>query len=164
MPECSPFHYTPDDVAASLLEDIVFSKDDSILEPCKGRGNQGFYKALTARGVEVDWCEVDEGRDFFAFQPPFNYTKVISNPPYKDNDGEQNIAWAFIIHSLMLCSDECWMLLNNSMVNSLTPRRLAEVANLGFGISHMRVLRVRQWWGNYYWVCFKKGADSMIRF
>jgi hypothetical protein len=164
MPPCPAFHYTDDDVADMLLNDIDFSPTDTILEPCKGRGEQGFYKGLLARGLEPDWCEIDEGRDFFEYQPPFKYTKVISNPPYKDNDGEHNIGWAFIIHSLLLCSDECWMLLNNSMVNSLTPRRLGEVANLGFGISCMRVLRIKHWWGNYYFCCFKKGADSMIRF
>jgi hypothetical protein len=164
MPPCPEFHYTPDDVAELLLSDIEFHPNDSILEPCKGRGEQGFYKALLDKGLEPDWCEVDEGRDFFEYHPPFQYSKVITNPPYKDNDDNQNICWAFIIHSLLLCSDECWLLLNASMLNSLTPRRLGEVKALGFGMSQMRALRIRQWYGNYYFVCFKKGAESILSF
>ena len=167
MPPCPDFHYTPDDIAASLLEDIEFQPNEIILEPCKGRGSQGFYKALIARGVEVEWCESDEGRDFFEYHPPFKYSKVITNPPYQNNgeDGERyNIVWPFMQHCFELCGDECWLLLNLQMLNSLTPKRLAEIKDNGFAMTHMRVLNIKQWRGRYYWICFKKGADSMIRF
>lgn len=164
MPACPDFHYTPDEIANNLLKDIKFFKGDTILEPCKGRGVQGFYKHLTEAGHDVDWCEIDEGVDFFEYSPPYKYSKVITNPPYKDNAETENIAWRFMLHCFDLSLDECWFLLNHQMMNGLTPIRLKQLAKINFGMTHLRVLNIKQWYGRYYWVCFKKGGKSIIHF
>ena len=65
--------FTPDWAA----EDIVrhFCPTGHILEPFKGDGV--FLRYLPSK---VDWCEIEEGRDFFAWKDAVDW--IISNPPY----------------------------------------------------------------------------------
>lgn len=65
--------YTPDWVA----QDIVthFNPQGTILEPCKGQGV--FLKYLPPN---TDWCEIQEGKDFFFYNKHVDW--VVSNPPY----------------------------------------------------------------------------------
>lgn len=65
--------WTPDWAAADIVRH--FKPAGRILEPCKGGG--AFLRALPAW---TDWCEIKEGRDFFAWSEPVDW--VISNPPY----------------------------------------------------------------------------------
>lgn len=65
--------YTPDSTAKMIVD--AFNPTGRILEPCKGRG--AFMRHLPA-GTE--WCEITEGRDFFAWDEPVDW--IISNPPY----------------------------------------------------------------------------------
>jgi hypothetical protein len=50
--------YTPDWVARDMVE--FFKPSGRILEPCKGDGV--FLKYLPPH---AEWCEIQEGRDFF---------------------------------------------------------------------------------------------------
>jgi len=63
---------TPAWVVADVV--AVFSPAGRILEPCKGEG--AFVNALPG----CEWCEIDEGRDFFDWTEQVDW--VISNPPY----------------------------------------------------------------------------------
>jgi hypothetical protein len=64
--------YTPEWVALDMIQH--FCPSGRVLEPCRGRGV--FTDLLPTAG----WCELDEGRDFFAFEEPVDW--VIGNPPY----------------------------------------------------------------------------------
>ena len=64
--------YTPDWVACDIVD--FFKPSGRILEPCKGDG--AFLKYLPS----ADWCEIQEGRDFFAWNTPVDW--VVGNPPY----------------------------------------------------------------------------------
>ena len=64
--------YTPDWVAADMVQH--FAPAGRILEPFRGHG------VFTALLPHADWCEIDEGRDFFAWTEPVDW--IISNPPY----------------------------------------------------------------------------------
>jgi hypothetical protein len=72
--------YTPDWVA----EDMVahFEPRGHVLEPCAGGG--AFLRAMKevelVELAEVSWCEIEQGRDFFAWTEPVDW--VVSNPPY----------------------------------------------------------------------------------
>ncbi len=65
--------YTP----AWCADDMVrfFRPAGVVLEPCRGDG--AIYGYLPAGS---HWCEIDEGRDFFAWTEPVDW--VITNPPY----------------------------------------------------------------------------------
>lgn len=65
--------YTPAWVARDMVD--WFKPTGCILEPCRGGG--AFMRYLPA---DTEWCEIDEGRDFFAWTEPVDW--IISNPPY----------------------------------------------------------------------------------
>lgn len=65
--------YTPDWVAQDMV--THFNPQGTILEPCKGQGV--FLKYLPK---DADWCEIQEGKDFFLYNKHVDW--VISNPPY----------------------------------------------------------------------------------
>jgi len=164
MQNCPDFHYTPENIAKELLKDIKIEKNDIILEPCKGRGDIGFYKYL--KGKNCDWCEIDEGRDFFKYDfKGKKYDKIIVNPPYrtnhKDEKDRKNIAWLFMFECFkhIKLDGEVWFLLNNKMFNSLTPLRLSKLN--GFNIDFIRILNIKQWYGRYYFICFRKKQTNI---
>lgn len=65
--------FTPHWVAADMV--AHFHPAGSILEPSKG---SGAFMAVLPPGTE--WCEIAEGRDFFAWTKHVDW--VIGNPPY----------------------------------------------------------------------------------
>jgi len=64
--------YTPDWCACDLIE--YFKPSGKMLEPCKGEG------AILKYMPTADWCEIREGRDFFAYGKQVDW--IITNPPY----------------------------------------------------------------------------------
>lgn len=64
--------YTPAWVAADMV--AHFAPTGSILEPFRGTG------VFTDLLPHASWCEIDDGRDFFAWRDPVNW--IITNPPY----------------------------------------------------------------------------------
>jgi hypothetical protein len=66
---------TPSWLGKLLTEHFPLS--GSILEPCKGKG--GIYDHLPSGS---DWCEIEEGRDYFDIEGQWDY--IISNPPYSE--------------------------------------------------------------------------------
>lgn len=64
-----------------LAEEIVAHYNPfgcSVLDPCKGQG--AFMRAFEKFGINADWCEIDEGRDFFTYDKKVDW--IITNPPY----------------------------------------------------------------------------------
>ena len=157
------FNFTPTETTEILIKDIEFKEDDNTLEPCNAEGS--FYDLIP---YEKDWCEITEGRDIFTYDfKGKTFSKVITNPPYRDNapEGERkNICIKFIFRCLELCSDECWLLLNLNMLNSLTPLRLKKFKEMGFNLCFMRVVNIKKWYGRYYWICLSKNKGSIIEF
>lgn len=65
--------YTPEWAARDMVD--FFKPSGRILEPCKGDGI--FLKYLPP---QTEWCEISEGKDFYAWTEPVDW--IISNPPY----------------------------------------------------------------------------------
>ena len=65
--------YTPEWVARDMA--WSFQPSGRVLEPCKGKGV--FLRFLPD---DTEWCEIDEGRDFFEWHEKVDW--VVSNPPY----------------------------------------------------------------------------------
>ena len=65
--------YTPDAIAADIVRH--FSPTGRVLDPCAGDGV--FLRHLP---VGADWCEIEQGRDFFMWTEPVDW--VVGNPPY----------------------------------------------------------------------------------
>lgn len=86
--------YTPDWCARDMVE--WFKPSGRVLEPCKGDG--AIYKYLP-EGAE--WCEIELGRDFFAYSKQVDW--IISNPPYSVFDD-------FMAHSYAVSKNIVWLI------------------------------------------------------
>ena len=64
--------YTPEWVARDMV--FYFKPFGNVLEPCRGDG--AFTKFLP----HAEWCEIQEGRDFFQWNTKVDW--IIGNPPY----------------------------------------------------------------------------------
>jgi hypothetical protein len=70
---------------------INYSKYSTALEPCAGDGR--ILQFLTSKGLETDYCEIQEGKDFFEYSNTVDL--ILTNPPY-------SLAQEFVVHSLSL--------------------------------------------------------------
>ena len=86
--------YTPDWVARDMVE--FFKPSGRILEPCAGDGV--FLKYLPP---DTEWCEIQQGRDFFAWNEPVDW--CFGNPPYR-----MFAKWTY--HSMEIANDICYLL------------------------------------------------------
>ena len=84
---------TPDEVAADIVR--YFKPSGRILDPCKGDG--AFLKQMPG----AEWCEIRDGRDFFAWTDPVDW--LVSNPPY-------SIFADFLTHSLKVSRDIVYLI------------------------------------------------------
>ena len=155
------FHYTPIETTTELIKDIDFLNGDTVLETCRGGGS--FWDILPDNTVN-DWCEIDDGRDFFQHTTSTDIS--IANPPYRiEIDGERvNIVNKWMNHQFSITNKECWFLLNGKMWSSITPVRLKKWKLLGWNMCFMKILSIKKWYGRYYWVCFSKAKPSIIQF
>ena len=67
--------YTPLPIAKAIIN--TFGLYGKVLDPFKGGG--AFYNQYPDYVVK-EWCEIDEGRDFFDYTEKVDW--IISNPPY----------------------------------------------------------------------------------
>jgi hypothetical protein len=72
--------YTPLPIAKQIID--LFPLYGKVLDPFKGKG--AFYDQIpdykNMDYIKRDWCEIDEGRDFFDYTKKVDW--IISNPPY----------------------------------------------------------------------------------
>jgi hypothetical protein len=64
--------YTDDTVAAAIVD--RYRPSGTVLDPCRGKGV--FWNLMPG----AEWCEVEEGRDFFLWDKPVDW--IVGNPPY----------------------------------------------------------------------------------
>ena len=112
--------YTPDWCARDMVE--WFKPSGRILEPCRGEG--AIYKYLPA-GTE--WCEIADGRDFFAWHSPVDW--IVSNPPY-------SIFNEWMDHSFNVSENVVYLLSLSTFFTSFS--RMRDTHKRGW-IKHVRV-------------------------
>ena len=106
---------TPVSLAKTISD--YFKPTGKILEPCRGEGN--FLKALP-EGTE--WCELLEGKDFFAYEGKVDW--IITNPPYSKMR-------KFMQKSMQISENIVFL----TMINHLWFKaRLRDIKESGFGI------------------------------
>ena len=111
--------YTPDWVARDMVE--YFKPTGRILEPCMGDG--AFMRHLPEN---TEWCEIERGRDFFAWHEPVDW--IIGNPPY-------SVFSKWLGYSMEIANHICYLIPLTRLFNSgYFIKRLARWG----GIVHMR--------------------------
>lgn len=101
-PNSKDIVYTPDHVAKFIIDH--FKPIGHKLEPCKGQGV--FLKYMP----DADWCEIEEGRDFFDYNKKVDW--IITNPPYSIYD-------KFLDHCFELADNIVLVVPLNKVMNSL---------------------------------------------
>ena len=85
--------YTPNYIAKKIID--YFNPSGEILEPCRGKG------AFTQYMPECDWCEIQDGKDFFCYTKHVDW--IISNPPFSIYD-------QFLQHAFRLADNVVYLI------------------------------------------------------
>ena len=134
---------------------LIFRKKGNFTQQNSG-------ETINNQPPRIDWKKKDDD-----IPDDKEFTKCVSNPPYRDNapDGQRkNILIKMIDKYFKITKDEVWLLLNHRCFNSLTPLRLSRWRELGWSITFLRILNIKKWYGRYYWICFKQGGISIVNF
>lgn len=115
--------YTPVETAKTIIS--KFNLSGKVLDPFKGKG--AFYDNYP-EGIEKDWCEIDEGRDFFDYKERVDW--IVSNPPY-------SIFGDVLKHSMELADNIVYLIPLNKLTSSFT--RVKELHDFG-GIPYIYLL------------------------
>ena len=115
--------YTPSAIAKSIID--KFELSGKVLDPFKGQG--AFYDNLPD-GIEKDWCEIDEDRDFFAYDEHVDW--IISNPPY-------SIYKEVMTYSFEIADNIVYLIPLSKLVSSLG--RIREIKHYG-GIPYIWII------------------------
>jgi len=115
--------YTPEETAKTIIG--KFNLSGKVLDPFRGKG--AFYYNYP-EGIEKDWCEIDEGRDFFDYKEKVDW--IVSNPPY-------SIFGEVLKHSMELADNIVYLIPLNKLTSSFT--RVKELHDFG-GIPYIYLL------------------------
>lgn len=119
---------TPEPLALALVQH--FKPEGVVLEPCKGEN--AFIKALEKQPnvTEIKWCEISEGKDFFAFNERVDW--VITNPPWSKMR-------KFLQRAYELADDVAFLMTIN---HCWTKARRRDREKAGFGIKEICITKV----------------------
>ena len=107
--------YTPLPIAKQVIDN--FGLYGKVLDPFKGGG--AFYDQLPYYVVK-DWCEIDEGKDFFDYNEKVDW--IISNPPYSILD-------EVLEHSFEIADNVVYLVPMSKIFTSL--KRIRNILNYG---------------------------------
>ena len=97
--------FTPLHISKLIID--KFNLNGKVLDPFKGDGS--FYNQFPIN-IEKDWCEIDEGRDFFNYTEKVDW--IISNPPY-------SILEEVLEHSFKICDNIVYLVPLSKVVSSM---------------------------------------------
>ena len=125
-------------------------KDCLWLDPC---ANSNVYYDQFPTQLK-DRCEILEGSDFLTIDPHKypEHLVICSNPPYSILD-----KW---FKRTIECNPDCFSYLIG--IGNLTARRLEWCEKAGYGLTKMKMLKVRSWYGMSVIVVFEKNKPSIM--
>ena len=115
--------YTPENIAKLIIN--KFNLSGKVLDPFKGQG--AFYNNYPET-VKKDWCEIDEGKDFFEYKEHVDW--IISNPPYSIYDEVMD-------HSFEIADNIVYLVPLNKIVSSLG--RVKKIKEFG-GVPYIYII------------------------
>ena len=110
---------TPPELARAIVREFVSGGRTRCLDPARGKG--AFYNAMQAEGCQVDWCEINEGRDFLSYETKVSW--IITNPPWSKFR-------AFLIHAMQVADHVVFLA---PLPHFLTRARIRDMATAKFG-------------------------------
>ena len=138
---------TPPELA-KLHIDIVENLSGCIpgvwYDPFKNTGNY-FNQYPEYEGIEHQWGELLEGRDFLTYDPGV-VDCIVSNPPY-------SIMNEVIDKSIRLNPKFISYLIGNM---NLTPLRIKKFNDAGYVLKHLHFCKIHEWFSTSFIVTFEK--------
>lgn len=144
-PVAKDVFYTPAAVAKTHISLLPHSAADLWLDPFRGKGS--YYDHFPSENK--DWAEIEEDRDFFAYEGKPDI--ICSNPPYSmiDRVLEASVALQPRIISYLL------------LHGALTPKRLEFLNAAGYGLTGIYITKVYSWYGMTEAYTFERGKENM---
>ena len=137
--------YTPLPLALKTIELANIQPDETVLDPCKGKGV--FYDNLSEPKY---YCEITENKDFYDWTEPVDI--VIGNPPFSH--------WnKWILHTLTICKKRFVYVMG---ATNLTARRLQWIIDAGFGITKIFICKVNWYMIQTMVIVAERGAISIM--
>jgi hypothetical protein len=112
---------TPQSYADTIVD--YFQPRGRLLDAA--RGNGAFFTALRRYSSDVDWCEIDEGRDFLLYRRPVDW--IVTNPPWSK-------IRPFTLHAMTLAPNIVFLVTENHLT---TVARRRDMKRRQFGIECM---------------------------
>jgi len=140
--------HTPLSLATKMIDFANIKDGERVLDPSRG-SNKVFYDNFPTNCIK-DWCEITEGKDFFAYNEPVDI--IIGNPPFS--------LWnEWIKHTIKLNPRAfCYVM---SCYNMTAPR-LKVIEDAGYALTRFHICKV-DWWFSQSFVCvFEKGQNTFL--
>ena len=115
--------YTPLKISKLIID--KFPLNGKVLDAFRGNGS--FYDQYP-EGVEKDWCEIDDGKDFFEYNEHVDW--IITNPPYSIYDEVME-------HSMEIADNIVYLLPLSKVVSSLG--RIKKIMDFG-GVPYIYII------------------------
>lgn len=138
--------YTPKAIATLMIDMCDIQPGQKVLDPSKGTGV--FYDNLPEH-CEKDWCEIDEGRDFFDYHQKVDV--IVGNPPY-------SIWTKWVEHTCGITDKFCYIF----SVYNFNRSRIRKILDKGFGVTKFTIAQVDWWYSNSYIVVFERNKPSIV--
>lgn len=141
--------YTPQALARYCIDQVPLEEGDIVLDSARGTG--AFYNQFPDY-VERKYCEITEGIDFLEWSQEIDW--IITNPPYDNLDEwyqhsadvvRKGFAYLFHLHNI-------------------TPRRIEMMEQKNFGLTHIHLCKVFEWYGMSAFVIFTRGKNHCISY
>jgi hypothetical protein len=130
---------TPVSVARAIIDRLQWDVDEVVLEPARGAG--AFYDNLPGY-VKKHWCEIMEGRDFFAWQWPVD--TVITNPPFNERKQGRGLIMPFLEHSFTIARKRVVFLVSHAGMKWISVERLDKYGRQGWGLSQLGLVHTKK--------------------
>jgi len=141
------FHYTNEEMVKDLLNQILFTEGDKVLDAGSGK-NKVWYNALKKYDLKRYECELEDGCDYLTqWNKQVNW--VVGNPPF-------SIGWKFLEKSSDIAIDGIAFLGNINFFNCLNQNRLQQLADKGWFINKIHIVSDKRWFGRYYFIIFRR--------
>ena len=138
---------TPPELAKlhiDIVENLSGCKAGVWYDPFKNTGNY-FNQYPKYEGVEHQWSELLEDRDFLTYDPGV-VDCIVSNPPY-------SIMNEVIDKSIRLNPKFISYLIGNM---NLTPLRIKKFNDAGYVLKHLHFCKIHEWFSTSFIVTFEK--------
>lgn len=161
---------TPKNVWVELLAKNPIDKEEIFLEPFAGCNS--LYDLVDT--YKKDWCEITKDRDIFDYNfENSDVTCLYTNPPYvcnipdkKGNFKSRNAIYFFLEFFMKKLTHlkRIGFIMNMKCFNSITPKRLKKLNDLGFTISSITMFNCNYWFGLHLFVVFDRNSNDCFKY